>query len=103
MAQNKPRTVEGEGITLVNLRNLDSTIDNLRIIEVITPASADDAGVARVEIRSAASGKTARKSTSSEVSTVDMPMFTDASRFKYQPQPGDDIDVSGNASTLINL
>jgi hypothetical protein len=34
---------------------------------------------------------------------MDMPMFTDASRFKYKPQPGDDIDVSGNASTLINL
>lgn len=103
MTKKKPKTVEGEGITLINLRNLDNTVENHRILEVITQASATDAGVARIAVSSVDPDKTGRKSTTSDVSTMDMPMFTDAPRFKYKPQPGDDIDVSGNASTLINL
>lgn len=103
MANNKKKTVEAEGITLINLRTLDSTVHGHRIVEVITQASAEEAGVARVSTQSADPNKTDPDSAASEICTMDMPMFTDASRFKYKSQPGDDIDVSGNASTLINL
>jgi hypothetical protein len=103
MAKNKKKTVEGEGVTLINLRTLDSTLDCHRIVEVITQASAEEAGVARVSTEPTDPNKTDPDSVASEICTMDMPMFTDASRFKYKPQPGDDIDVSGNASTLINL
>lgn len=103
MAKTKKKTVEEEGITLVNLRTLDSTVQNYRIVEVITQASAEEAGVARVSTEPADSSNGDPDSVASEICAMDMPMFTDASRFKYKPQPGDDIDVSGNPSTLINL
>lgn len=106
MAKEKKTYIRNEGIVLENLRTMTELESELRVLDVVTKASAEEAGVAKVT-SAVKSGSTAddddAESEVGEIASIDMPMFRDAPRFKYQPQPGDDIDVSGNPSTLINL